>query len=1655
MKRKIALIATIAVLSLLFAIGIGISAAGEASVAIKYGNLSYIDGSVTLEYAVKYEGIAETAEHGLLVWRDPAKHFLKGREDMKILSGEKVEINGESYYRFSLEGIGERELTDDIYTVAYARVGTRIYYSEVNKHSPLRYSYIAEGKIGDTPIDDEEFLAVLSEMITNGAEAQRREAYMTDRLADAEYVELRLVDGSFVDGTSVALLPAGSTASVVGKDSGGEVLSDWINEAGESVSAGSSGSVRAPSENATFTARYVKADTGIEYVLGANDARFTETPPSSDTFGESLDLPIPMHSGYEFAGWYTDRDFDPTSAVSVIPAGSSGNIKLYASWSKRLYLDDYSTLSGVTIGGSSSSTMYTTSGGTKFRASNADGTEFYSDGKGIVWHTGSKGSDILVAPTGGLAGLMGSGNVVTLRIGMSSVEGRPIAASHIRLRAKGTSSEIIKIVNVASDGVYLGEDKNYKIATLDSELQYINIIVNFEAGEISAVSEDGYLLAKRGIEIPASSQYKDLLEWKKNMTYIINWYAGAASNNNAIRIGELSVYSGNYGLKSSERVTSSADLIARLEALMATNNAFTMERFSSVHSPMRPQSDSTMPAPVYDCAPELFARDDGTGARLMLNESMIAGIIATLEDERYSVAYSTIIQMANSDEDGVLGTPAADFGGRKGLHNFDYSVLATLEAKALMYRVLYEQDLAEGSYDAYSRDIYGYGAIVGIKNFLETLRIEYISSDQCREYGYAMFIAAEVYDWCYPLLSDKDKAEIKYAVLACCCTGTSIETSSQYTTMGGVKMEMGFPPSGQSSVAGHGAEAQVLRDYLAFALAIYDEDPTWWNYVAGRVLGDFVPVRNYYFQSGLTQQGVSTYAIHRHYADLYSAWILQTATGKNPYVGLENTVRSIISGANSSEDVFFSAGDGPHSKAVSSSAKLALMSAALYDDETLFTWAHGYMNGFNTSGETGSTYITVSNMVIFVSQGMECVEDKYAELDVICYNPYPAGQMVTRYKWNDPNAASTFMKIGGRHTTNHEHEDAGTFQIYYKGLLTSDAGLYSNSSHEQTRYYHGATIGHNGILVFNPAKWDYSSGTAATKWYSGGQRRMSTPYSLGEWLSYEYETAELIGAQYGYKDEAETIADYAYLAGDITKAYDSDTVSYMTRSMLTVYNDQSSDHPMYFFVFDSIESTDASFKKTFLLHIRGLNEPTVNGNVITTTNGDGKLVVHSLTDGTKIAKVGGITYGANGKYDAEASQNCLINGHQIVASNKGNDGNWGRVEVITSGEKKSTFMHAMYVTDAKTTSAPTVKKISADGIEGAIIGDVAAVFRDSTERTLSEVKFRVNSSGEMRYYVAGLFEGTWNISVSGKSYGSTVIGEGGMAVFTAPAGTVTLTPGDDVMPKGGGHIFYETNGGTLPEDAVDVFAKGEEATLPTPTQGISEFAGWYTTPDFTGEALSRVPAGASGILKLYAKWNRIFFAEDFRGSDLALSGEGAKATVGGSYISIVDGEDAVADIRTDAKTGNKYLVISPAGGEITVGGTAASPVVSTGATSITYTLELATYTAAKSPKVVFNLKGARTVTLFTVDTRGDLYVNNKKVASLSTSLEKYSFTVDFKTCRMTVKDADGRILCSETVGDVTIGALESLLFEMRVIDGSEALSKHKLKVGSIEVRETE
>ena len=1353
MKHKSRFLTVAVIVAVLALTLVGIFAFAEDEpvpvIEIRLNNLSYKQ-NVIIKYAVEVKNLPDGATVGVRI----EKNGIVSEAEFDDIT----EIYGDDYYVFDAKELAADEMTVDVYATPYIKKADGTYiFGDEKKSSVIEYSYKILGRIEGGKETTDDVKTLIGSMLKYGAAVQKYSGKNIDRLATADHYQIKVREGRLSDGHSSGLYVSGEQVDLIADSVAGKSFVGWKDSSGTVISMERNLTVTVGTKNETYTATYKEDLTTIDYVL--NGGALPSGQWNDYETGSEFALPTPTREGYVFSGWFTSSDLAIGSIIEKIPATATDKYTLYAKWNKIIDEADAEKLLGEC--GTTASPALSVSGGKLVWAQSSENTELIRYGNVFAALEGERS--------------------FTINFTLSKVAGYNVSSANFRIRRANVAGETgnsnsyaIFMKTDTAGNVYIGNSST-KIATLTEEEQTIRIVIDFEEQVVIAYTDKGAEIARSPISITVSTGVAvSPMEWLEAITTQV-WRIWANPGSGKLAISHVSVHAGNSAIRTEGSGMTDDELREAIESLKATNNSFTKSYFDTTTSSLTASSSLSMPSPKSDWGTGYksytpIARENGTGARLMLNSSIISDILeGSLVNEDYKYALLTLKAIANSECDGILTAATEHTSGRKGIHNFDGTTLGTIEAKAFMYRLMFEQDYADGTTEALERDKYGYEAIVAMKNYLKTLDIQYITSDQCREYGYVMFIAAEVYDWCYPLLTASDKEQIIFAVVESCCSGTCGKPSYTSTATYKQKMEVGFPPAGQGSVSGHGSEAQVLRDYLSFAIAIYDEDPSWYNYVGARIVGDYAAVRSIYFQSGMTQQGICTYVAHRHFFDLYSGWIMETATGKNPYEGMERTLVSIINYA-LPDDRVFPDGDGA-SKKINDYAKHALLSSALYSDaeysDTLFSWFAHY-NGLSSMSMGAQSGVTYPTFFILASRGQEVLPDRYEGLDPVSYNGAPLGQMIARSEWGDPDTAAVFMKIKERHTANHEHDDAGTFQIYYKALLTGDSGVYDTYGNTHHSKYHKATVAHNGLLIADPAKLSST--------YSGSQRQPGEAANLSTWLGSTYETGKITGAQYGYKDAAETKTAYAYLAGDITAAYESSQASYVGRRMLTVYTDDET-YPMYFFVFDRITSAAANYKKTFLLHVRGVNEPTVSGNVITITNGEGKLVAHSLSNNATIEKVGGRVYDANGNYDAVNSKNYLINGTNCKSPNGKDDGNWGRIEISTSGTLTSTFMNAMYVTSTSATAvAPTVTKIAGEGLEGAVIGNVAAVFATSASRTFSRLDFTTSGTGDMTYYVSGVSAGKWNITVNGESCGSvSATEEGGMLVFTAPRGSVSLS----------------------------------------------------------------------------------------------------------------------------------------------------------------------------------------------------------------------------------------------------------------------------------------
>ncbi|MGB3588777.1 MAG: heparinase II/III family protein, partial [Tunicatimonas sp.] len=364
------------------------------------------------------------------------------------------------------------------------------------------------------------------------------------------------------------------------------------------------------------------------------------------------------------------------------------------------------------------------------------------------------------------------------------------------------------------------------------------------------------------------------------------------------------------------------------------------------------------------------------------------------------------------------------------------------------------------------------------------------------------------------------------------------------------------------------------------------------------------------------------------------------------------------------------------------------------------------------------------------------------------------------------NEAIVNMRIGQYYFGGHQHKDFGTFQIYYKGNLTGDSGMYGGSksrfSSTYWKDYYRSTTAHNGLVIINPDE-KYSGGGWTNTRVDGGMRwplnNDVQPDDMSDLLNPKngYEYANIIAHEFGSDTQT---PEYSYISGDLTKGYNyannanPDKVSKVTRSMVT-YNTGDEEHPAVFVVFDRIVATNASFKKAFLLHSMG--RPSISGNQATLNakNGyAGKLVSYTiLPEEPKLNVVPGHSI-RNTTYDPGTKSDPSYEDMQF------------RIEVSPSkASKEDFFLHSMIVMD-KGVEPPLASQISADQLVGVKTLDHVTMFNKETT-LLSDASFQLDGEAEKTFKVlmADVLPGEWIVERDGAFVSSAIATEQGKSIY--------------------------------------------------------------------------------------------------------------------------------------------------------------------------------------------------------------------------------------------------------------------------------------------------
>ncbi len=331
-------------------------------------------------------------------------------------------------------------------------------------------------------------------------------------------------------------------------------------------------------------------------------------------------------------------------------------------------------------------------------------------------------------------------------------------------------------------------------------------------------------------------------------------------------------------LTSSETAEYSAEELREIAELKKKIAAFDDALFGE-RTPMGDALDKFEDPAVYPTK--------GQHPRLNLTADMIPDIKALLEDPDYADLALEFWRNASTPETGIR----PDVSTLSKTYNWDGNVVARIEAKALAY-------LLTGN------ELYGYQAIYAAKNHMLTLTLSHdLFSDLLRPYGWSMMVTGEVYDWCYDLMTETDKSQFVRGAQKYYCED---RPCGQHD-----KIKVGFPPTDGAYVQGHGTNTAIMRDYLAFSIAIYDEYPDWYELIGGRINQQYAAANNVFYAAGITHQGTNNYVWGKFYAQLYSAWLIKTMSGVLPYdPRMEDVVYGLM-GMRLPNELYFQSGDSP------------------------------------------------------------------------------------------------------------------------------------------------------------------------------------------------------------------------------------------------------------------------------------------------------------------------------------------------------------------------------------------------------------------------------------------------------------------------------------------------------------------------------------------------------------------------------------------------------------------------------------------------------------------------------------------------------------------------------------------------------------------------
>ena len=312
------------------------------TVSIYAKNLNF-DNQIYIRYAVKVESAEAPAasDVGMLIWREDTATRTPETADAVLKAFDKtVDVGGVNCYIFEYDELTAVEMADTVYSQPYVIHNGAEVYGAIEEYSICTYAARMLGLVdGIAGTPKEDLRAMLQDMLHYGAKAQLYFDHNPNRLAtDILNGHIKVTYNTKVvmadyDNPNPTTFEVGSgKVKLLPLEAKGYTFKYWMDEDGNQVTEIDT----SEPADITLTAIAVPDHYSITYKNTMGVYNPNEDPNGYDynsyTVLDRID-PQPLEKyDYTFNGWRYDNAYGEFVGEEGIPAGTTGNITLYADW---------------------------------------------------------------------------------------------------------------------------------------------------------------------------------------------------------------------------------------------------------------------------------------------------------------------------------------------------------------------------------------------------------------------------------------------------------------------------------------------------------------------------------------------------------------------------------------------------------------------------------------------------------------------------------------------------------------------------------------------------------------------------------------------------------------------------------------------------------------------------------------------------------------------------------------------------------------------------------------------------------------------------------------------------------------------------------------------------------------------------------------------------------------------------------------------------------------------------------------------------------------------------------------------------------------------------------------------------------------------------